>query len=304
MASRIQLRRGTAQQWTESNPILAEGELCVELDTAKCKVGDGVRAWNDLSYAVGATGPAGPAGVNGTNGADGIVGRDGIDGAPGPIGPVGGTVSSSSRLNIVGPLKPTVGTSRWYPMKTVTIVGLSASLGNPSTVDTILAIKKNGITQRTMTINANAYRSQVLTGLTYTLGSNDYLTVDVVNASGGSNLNVAIEFFPHDNIALTSSRMNFIGNLLNMTGSARWYPTRELTLQRAFCTIGTPSVDDVIVDVLLNGNSIFTLSIPANEYKSSVFADVSMVLSPDDFLTANIITAASGRDLSVVVEYT
>lgn len=46
----IQLRRGTAAKWAEVNPILAEGEIGLELDTGKEKVGDGVTRWNDLPY--------------------------------------------------------------------------------------------------------------------------------------------------------------------------------------------------------------------------------------------------------------
>ncbi len=66
MAQQIQLRRGTAAQWTSADPILAEGELAVETDTDKFKIGDGVTAWSGLSYGglqgpAGADGPTGPA---------------------------------------------------------------------------------------------------------------------------------------------------------------------------------------------------------------------------------------------------
>ena len=33
MANRIQLRRDGAQQWANINPILAQGELGIEIDT-------------------------------------------------------------------------------------------------------------------------------------------------------------------------------------------------------------------------------------------------------------------------------
>jgi hypothetical protein len=54
----IKLRRGTAAQWTASNPILAEGEMGLETDTRKFKVGTGVGAWNSLSYWGGSGGGA------------------------------------------------------------------------------------------------------------------------------------------------------------------------------------------------------------------------------------------------------
>lgn len=46
----IQLRRGTASQWTTANPILAAGEFGWETDTAEFKIGDGVTAWNARPY--------------------------------------------------------------------------------------------------------------------------------------------------------------------------------------------------------------------------------------------------------------
>jgi len=51
MAFQIQLRRGTASAWSTVNPILVEGEVGLESDTNKMKVGDGTTAWNSLSYA-------------------------------------------------------------------------------------------------------------------------------------------------------------------------------------------------------------------------------------------------------------
>jgi len=50
MANRIQLRRGNGQEWQNSNPILAQGELGIELDTGRFKIGDGVTPWNTLRY--------------------------------------------------------------------------------------------------------------------------------------------------------------------------------------------------------------------------------------------------------------
>ncbi len=47
---RIQLRRGTASQWTSANPILAAGEMGVETDTRKVKIGDGTTSWTSLDY--------------------------------------------------------------------------------------------------------------------------------------------------------------------------------------------------------------------------------------------------------------
>lgn len=59
--ARLQLRRDTAANWTSANPVLASGELAIETDTSKQKIGDGTTAWNSLGYA-GTPGPGVPAG--------------------------------------------------------------------------------------------------------------------------------------------------------------------------------------------------------------------------------------------------
>ena len=46
----MQQRRGTAEQWTDANPVLAAGEIGFETDTNQFKIGDGVNLWADLSY--------------------------------------------------------------------------------------------------------------------------------------------------------------------------------------------------------------------------------------------------------------
>jgi len=51
MAVKIQLRRGLAADWTSANPTLMEGELAIETDTARYKIGNGSTAWNSLSYS-------------------------------------------------------------------------------------------------------------------------------------------------------------------------------------------------------------------------------------------------------------
>ena len=55
MATKIQLRRDVASSWANSNPILAQGEPGLEIDTHKIKYGDGVTLWNDLPYSGGGT---------------------------------------------------------------------------------------------------------------------------------------------------------------------------------------------------------------------------------------------------------
>lgn len=50
MAVQIQLRHDTAANWTSANPTLASGELGIETDTLRFKIGDGSTAWSSLAY--------------------------------------------------------------------------------------------------------------------------------------------------------------------------------------------------------------------------------------------------------------
>jgi len=65
MAVQIQLRRDTAANWTAANPVLAAGEMGVETDTLKLKLGDGSTAWNSLGYGLSA--PVVPTGTGFTH---------------------------------------------------------------------------------------------------------------------------------------------------------------------------------------------------------------------------------------------
>ena len=51
-SKRIQLRNDSASNWASANPVLLEGEVGIEIDSARnrIKIGDGTTAWNDLPY--------------------------------------------------------------------------------------------------------------------------------------------------------------------------------------------------------------------------------------------------------------
>lgn len=55
--TRFKLRNGTAAAWTAANPVLLAGEVGLESDTRKLKLGDGTTAWNSLLYVQGYDNP-------------------------------------------------------------------------------------------------------------------------------------------------------------------------------------------------------------------------------------------------------
>jgi hypothetical protein len=67
----LQFRRDTSNNWYDTNPTLASGELAIEVDTNSFKIGDGRTSWRALPYG-GIQGPRGPQGPSGlTGGASG-----------------------------------------------------------------------------------------------------------------------------------------------------------------------------------------------------------------------------------------
>ena len=73
MAVIIQTRHDTAANFTSANTLLADGELAIETDTLKIKMGDGTTAWNSLAYI-----PTG-GDVESVNGQTGVVVLDAED---------------------------------------------------------------------------------------------------------------------------------------------------------------------------------------------------------------------------------
>jgi hypothetical protein len=50
--TRFKLRNDTAANWTATNPVLLQGEIGVETDNRRYKIGDGTTAWSSLSYYI------------------------------------------------------------------------------------------------------------------------------------------------------------------------------------------------------------------------------------------------------------
>jgi hypothetical protein len=49
----IQLRNDTAANWSSSNPVLASGEMGVDITSGNYKIGDGATHWNSLNFSGG-----------------------------------------------------------------------------------------------------------------------------------------------------------------------------------------------------------------------------------------------------------
>lgn len=106
---RVQHKRMSASDWASSTLVLLDGELGVESDTGKVKVGNGNDRFSALQYLTGPKGDRGERGETGPKGADGVMrfealtseqreslrgpqgltGERGPQGNTGPAGPAG-----------------------------------------------------------------------------------------------------------------------------------------------------------------------------------------------------------------------
>jgi hypothetical protein len=110
VVTQIQIRRGTASQWTSANPTLAAGEFGYESDTGKFKIGTGSTAWTSLSYQGAGTVTSITAGT----------------------GLSGGTITTSGTIAIDTATTVDVSTAQTLTNKTLTSPTLNAPLINLS----------------------------------------------------------------------------------------------------------------------------------------------------------------------------
>lgn len=113
---RVRHKRMPASEWARSDFVLYDGELGIESDTGKVKVGNGSDRFSALQYLTGPKGDRGERGETGPRGADGVVRfealtsqqREGLKGAQGPQGARGptGPTGPAGPAGAVGPRGP------------------------------------------------------------------------------------------------------------------------------------------------------------------------------------------------------
>ena len=110
---RVQHKRMSASDWASSTLVLLDGELGIESDTGKVKVGNGRDRFSSLQYLTGPKGDRGEIGPVGPKGADGVMRfenltsqqREGLKGAQGPQG-ARGPAGPTGPAGAVGPRGP------------------------------------------------------------------------------------------------------------------------------------------------------------------------------------------------------
>lgn len=144
VVTQIQIRRGTASQWTSTNPVLAAGELGLETDTGKVKAGNGSSNWNSLSY----------------------VGAGDIEGVTAGTGLSGGGTSGTVTLSI--DTNTTVDKTTAQTLTNKTISGSSntlSSIGNSSLTNSAITINGTSVSLGgSITIEASSFVPSFMLG--------------------------------------------------------------------------------------------------------------------------------------------
>lgn len=176
VVTQIQVRRGTASQWTSTNPVLAAGELGFESDTNKLKIGNGSSAWSSLSYiATGSTGT--------------------VTSVAAGTGLSGGTITSTGTLSIDTSVTADLTTTQTLTNKTLTTPTITQGQSTPSFTTNAytlvagdagkLLIASNGSTAGTVNIPTDA-TTNFATGTQITILQSGSGQLTVQAASSGT----------------------------------------------------------------------------------------------------------------------
>lgn len=95
MANKIQLRRDTAANWSRINPILADGELGLDITHNKLKAGTGSTSWDHLPFLTSDESASLVAGAYAA-----VLGTDGVLTVPGTVSSTDGVTISTGRGDI------------------------------------------------------------------------------------------------------------------------------------------------------------------------------------------------------------
>jgi len=274
----LQFRRDTSTNWTSNNPILLAGEMGIETDTKKFKIGDGTTAWNSLSYG-GIQGYTGSIGYTGS--ASTVIGYTGSLGYTGSIGYTG---SASTVIGYTGSLGYTGSQGAGYTGSlgytgSQGVVGYTGSLGYTGSqgagyTGSQGVVGYTGSLGYTGSQGAGYTGSQGVIGYTgskgdigYTGSSGAYAAIGYTGSAGGaiwqemtSNFNAVVNYGYFVNttsgaITATLPGSPTIGQSISFVDGAGTFNTNNLTVSRN----GNPIQGDASDLIVSTNRAAFTL---------------------------------------------
>jgi hypothetical protein len=255
MTARMQQRRDTAANWTSTNPTLASGEMGIETDTYKFKVGNGSTAWTSLPYSVDIPTQTGQSGkyltTNGTVTSWATVAGD-IEGVTAGTGLTGGGTTGTVTLAIDSTVTTLTG-SQTLTNKTLT----SPVVTGGTAADTVVKGLEEDVnvvaSAATGTINFDVSTASVWY---YTSNATANHTLNF-RYSSGTSLNTAM--LTGDAITLvwlnTNGTTAYYPNVIQIDGSTitpKWQGGSAVTAGNA------SSIDAYVFTIIKTASATFT----------------------------------------------
>lgn len=97
--------------------------------------------------------------------------------------------------------------------------------------------------------------------------------------------------------------LNFVGNIKPITGTARWYPERDITLLYAYLTISDTSTNRIVCEVNMNSVPISSGVILESNTNNGTMYELNTFATSSDYITVNIMQADDGRNLTLTIVY-
>ena len=321
MAIKIQVRRGTAANWTSTNPTLSAGELGFETDTGKVKVGTGSATWTALPY-VGAisttdnltegttnkyfTDQRAVTAVGGAsaNTADALVKRD----AQGNFS--AGTVSAILNGNVVSTNAVNITSSQNLVLGGTGVYVGSVTTGNKAATEGYV----DGV-QDDLQANIDGHASDTSThGVTQIVGTSETQTLS--NKTMGSNLAMGNNKItglgtPTDAAdAVTKAYVDGLSESLNIHDAVKAATTANITISTALVAgqvidgVTLASTNRVLVknQTTESQNGIYVVQATGAAVRASDYNSVPEVEVGDFiFVTSGTVNASTGYVQTAVV---
>ena len=149
VVTQIQVRRGTAAQWTSANPTLASGEWGFETDTNKVKIGNGSTAWASLAYSGAGT----------------------VTSVAGGTGITGGTITTTGTLAIDTSVVADLTTAQTLTNKTLTAPKINLTLNAQTGTTYTFVLADNGQLVTASNASAQTYSIPTNASVAFPVGA-------------------------------------------------------------------------------------------------------------------------------------
>lgn len=205
----------------------------------------------------------------GVAGPVGPTGDTGTTGALGPVGPTGST-GAQGIAGVPGPVGPTGPTGSAGATGPVGPTGIQGAAGTTGTTGPVGPTGAAGL--------AGTDGAQGPAGAPGPVGP--------TGPDGlGSNVSILGQF---------------VGAVVPLTGTVRYYPKTNITITQAVAWLSDPAVTQVVAYVRKNGVAAATIIIIQGQDKSTQALNIAV--APTDYVTMDIVTG-TGNDLTIRLDY-